>query len=270
MSGFYPDVAQLQLYLTKLDTDSPETNTSIDWIFYIITSDEHPFERPLVTRKDNDWPLCCLYQNKSKKVMRCPCKKECYHEAYQALEDDMNDCIEHDIHLPPGVNVQCLKNGWGIANTLLTNKASYHNWCRRRFRSHTVQRAKVKRSKEGWDSEEGSFCPKKLILALMWVSTATLFNVSAVRSFTMTAKSKSTELGVKTDARTSRHGLWNPGIGWSMPDWTLQSMQRMQKLEMCIVTHLVIQSSRMMPVLQSRSRLMLREALRLDAPMILW
>ena len=28
----------------------------------------------------------------------------------------------------------------------------------------------------------------------------------------MTAKSKSTELGVKTVARTSIHGLWNPGI----------------------------------------------------------
>ena len=46
----------------------------------------------------------------------------------------------------------------------------------------------------------------------MRVSTATLFNVSAVRSFKMIAKSKSTELGVKTVARTSIHGLWNPGI----------------------------------------------------------
>ena len=41
----------------------------------------------------------------------------------------------------------------------------------------------------------------KLVLALMRVSIATLFNVSAVRSFKMTAKSKSTELGVKTVAR---------------------------------------------------------------------
>ena len=38
---------------------------------------------------------------------------------------------------------------------------------------------------------------------------------------------------------------------------------------MCIITHLVIQSTKMMPVLQSRSRLILREALRLDAAMIL-
>ena len=54
---------------------------------------------------------------------------------------------------------------------------------------------------------------EKLVLALMRVSTATVFNMSAVRSFKMTAKSKSTELGVKTVARTSIHGLWNPGIG---------------------------------------------------------
>ena len=73
--------------------------------------------------------------------------------------------------------------------------------------------SKRKRTKEGWDSEQGSFCAKKLILALMRVSTTTLFNVSAVRSFKMIAKSKSTELGVKTVARTSIHELWNPGIG---------------------------------------------------------
>ena len=38
---------------------------------------------------------------------------------------------------------------------------------------------------------------------------------------------------------------------------------------MCIITHFVIQSTSMMPILQSRSRLMLREALRLDAAMSL-
>jgi hypothetical protein len=94
----------------------------------------------------------------------------------------------------------------------------------------------------------------------MRVSTATLFNVSAVRSFNMTAKSKSTELGVKTVARTSIRGLWNPGI---------HARLNTARLEMCVITHLVIQGTRMMPVLQSRSRLMLREALRLDAAMSL-
>ena len=76
--------------------------------------------------------------------------------------------------------------------------------------------------------------------AVKRVSTATLFNVSAVRSFKMIAKSKSIELWVKTVARTSIHGLWNPGIGWFMHDWTQQSMQRMRRLEMCIITYLVI------------------------------
>ena len=73
-------------------------------------SDEHPFERPLVTRKDTDWALCCLCPNKSKKDLRCPYKKECYHEAYQALEDDMNNVIEHSVPLPLGVNLQCLND----------------------------------------------------------------------------------------------------------------------------------------------------------------
>ena len=53
----------------------------------------------------------------------------------------MNNCIGHDVPLPFGVNLQCLNNGSGIANTLLTNNASYHNGCQGRFRSHIVQRA---------------------------------------------------------------------------------------------------------------------------------
>ena len=78
-------------------------------------SDENPFERPLVTRKDTGWALCCLCQNKYKKDLPCPYKKECYHEAYQALEDDIYNFIEHDVPLPLGVNLQCLNDGSGIA-----------------------------------------------------------------------------------------------------------------------------------------------------------
>ena len=124
-------------------------------------SDEHSFERPLVTREDTDRALCCLCLNKSKKDLRCLYKKECYLEAYQALEDDKNNCIEHDVPLPLGVNSQCLNDGSGIANTLLTNNASYHNGCRERFRSHFVQRTIAKRTKKGSDSEDGSISPKK-------------------------------------------------------------------------------------------------------------
>ena len=161
-------------------------------------SDEHPFERPLVTRKDTDWALCCLCQNKSKKDLQCPYKKECYHEAYQALEDDMNNCIEHGVALPLGVNLQCLNDGSGIANTLLINNASCHNGCRGRFRSHIVQRAIAKRTKEGSDSEEGSFSPKK---------PRSSFNASIDRNIVQCVccekfqYGKSTELGVKTVAR---------------------------------------------------------------------
>ena len=45
--------------------------------------------------------------------------------------------VEHDVPLPLGVNLQCLNDGSGIANTLLTNNASYHNGCRGRFRNRT-------------------------------------------------------------------------------------------------------------------------------------
>ena len=51
----------------------------------------------------------------------------------------MNNCIEYDVPLSLVVNLQCLNDGSGIANTLPTNNASYRNGCRGRFRSHIVQ-----------------------------------------------------------------------------------------------------------------------------------
>lgn len=66
-------------------------------------SDAHPFDHPFVTRKDTDWALCCLCQDKSNKDLRCPYKKECYHNAYQTLEDDLKYFVENDVPLPLGV-----------------------------------------------------------------------------------------------------------------------------------------------------------------------
>ena len=56
-----------------------------------------PFEYP--KRKDTDWTLCCLCQEKSSKELRCPYKRECYHNAYQALEDDLKNFVDNGVSL---------------------------------------------------------------------------------------------------------------------------------------------------------------------------
>lgn len=74
-------------------------------------------------RKDIDWALCCLCQGKSNKELRCPYKKECYHNAHHTLEDDLKNFVVNDAPLSLGVNFACLDNEAGIANTLLESKA---------------------------------------------------------------------------------------------------------------------------------------------------
>ena len=110
-------------------------------------SEEHPFDHPAVTRKDTDWTMCCLCQETSNsKDMRSPYKKECYHKAYNTLENDFKMFVVNAVPLPLGVTLACLDDGSGIANTLLKNNAKYHNGCRGHFRSHIVQRALGKRT----------------------------------------------------------------------------------------------------------------------------
>ena len=93
--------------------------------------------------------------------MRCPYKKECHHDAYQTLENELKKCVEHDISLPLQVSSECLDDGSGFANTLLKNEDKYHNGCRIPFRSHIVQRALDKRTRELLDSEEETMSPKQ-------------------------------------------------------------------------------------------------------------
>ena len=126
-------------------------------------SGQYPFENPtcIIARKDTDWALCCLCQVKSKKDVRCPYKKECHHDAYQTLENELKKFVEHDISLPLQVSLECLDDGSGIANTLLKNEAKYHNGCRILFRSHIVQRALDKRTRELLDSEEETISKTK-------------------------------------------------------------------------------------------------------------
>ena len=121
-------------------------------------SDIDPFEYP--KWKEIDWTLCCLCQKKSATELRCPYKKVCYHNAYQTLEDDLKNFVENDVPLLFGVNLECINDGSGIANTLLKNEAKYHHGCRGCFRSHIVQRALDKRAREESDSED-IFSPKK-------------------------------------------------------------------------------------------------------------
>ena len=54
-----------------------------------------------------------------------------------------------------------LDDGSGIINTLLKNNAKYHNGCRGHFRSHIVQRALGKRTKESFESDESTLSPKR-------------------------------------------------------------------------------------------------------------
>ena len=68
----------------------------------------------------------------------------------------------------------------------------------------------------------------------MQVLIAKTHSVSTARRFNMMVMSQSSELGVKHVASISTNGLWNPITGWLMHDLTLQLMQT---LEMCIITH---------------------------------
>ena len=126
-------------------------------------------DNPFVTRTESDWALCCLCQvDSSKKDLRCPFNKEYLHKAYETLADDLKNFAENDVPLPLEVTLECLNDGSGIANTLLKNKAKYHNRCRSLFRSCMVERELHKRGKS--ESEEETISPKKIRLSF----TATL------------------------------------------------------------------------------------------------
>ena len=82
------------------------------------------------------------------------------------------------------------------------------------------------------DSEESSFSPKKI--------SKDKFSVSAVRSFKMIVMSRNAEPMSENSATTL--GLCHPRTGLFMYCFILQSTQMMQRLEMCIIIHYVIQS----------------------------
>lgn len=120
-------------------------------------------ENPFITKTVTNWALCCLCQGQSRTDLRYPYSKECYHSAYHTLEKDLLGFVSNDIPLPLGVNPQNLDDGSGIANTLLANKASYHNGCRVLFRPAMLQREQRKRDKP--KTEEATISPKKTRLS---------------------------------------------------------------------------------------------------------
>ena len=71
---------------------------------------------PLITTETGalrDWTLCCLCQERTKKDLRCPFKKDCHHKAYQSLEDDLRSFVENDAPLPLGLNLKDVDDGSG-------------------------------------------------------------------------------------------------------------------------------------------------------------
>ncbi|KAF5293088.1 hypothetical protein FQA39_LY13698 [Lamprigera yunnana] len=71
--------------------------------------------------------------------LRCPYEKECHHKAYEVLEVDLNNFIDNEVLMPLDVNVVCLDDDSGVANTMKTNKVTYHNGCQALFRSSMLQ-----------------------------------------------------------------------------------------------------------------------------------
>ena len=114
---------------------------------------------PFLRRLRTDWELCCLCQEESRRDLRCPYNKECHHKAYGTLENDLKNFVANDVPLPLGVNLECLDDGSGIAQTLLKNKAKYHNGCRSLFRCNMMERELNKRKQE--DNKETIVSPKK-------------------------------------------------------------------------------------------------------------
>jgi len=117
-------------------------------------------ENTSVNRTITNWALCCLCQQEAGKDLRCPYSKECYYTAYDSLEADLKNFVDNDLPIPLGVNLECLDDGSGIANTLKTNKATYHNGCRSLFRSGALQRQAKKREMD--NSAIATVSPKKI------------------------------------------------------------------------------------------------------------
>ena len=122
-------------------------------VLRLISADEIHHQRcfnmnELISRSPN-WKLCCLCQEeKAGSDLRHPYTSEQFHDAYYALEHDLEQFRKNQIEIPLGVDPTSFDDGHGTAATLLQNKAIYHHNCRTQFRSHVVERALTKRKRE--------------------------------------------------------------------------------------------------------------------------
>ena len=95
-----------------------------------------------------NWDLCLLCQVNSKIPLRCPAdfqKAECV-DGYKTLAK--NNLTFHNINaLPIPINPMRIDNGDGIEETLLTNRAKYHEACRLLFNYTNLNRALDKSKK---------------------------------------------------------------------------------------------------------------------------
>ena len=114
----------------------------------------------LTVRTNTDYSKCSLCQLGScrDQGLRRPYKRKQDHGSYGDIEIAITDLVSKNIPLPFGLNTQCLNDGSGIEQTLLTNEAFFHHTCRERLR-------KLKDSDQSTKSpvdEEPALSPKKL------------------------------------------------------------------------------------------------------------
>ena len=112
-----------------------------------------------------NWDLCFLCQVNNKILLRCPAdfqKTECV-DGYKTLAK--NILTFHNINaLPIPINPKRIDNGDGIEETLLTNRAKYHEACRLLFNNTKLNRAldKSKKRKASKQEEEGRIKRKRI------------------------------------------------------------------------------------------------------------
>lgn len=118
------------------------------------------------SRKNTNWALCCFCQTEKSENVKNPYEKKCYHAAYDSIESDLKNCINKEIQLPYGLNLECLltDDEQNLSKSLLKNKATYHKNCRDKIRPEKVSRIVMKRAKyieNELESSSSPISPKK-------------------------------------------------------------------------------------------------------------
>ena len=103
------------------------------------------------SRVKGDWTLCCFCQTETSEKLQHPYEKVCYHEAYESIEEGIDNFIDNNVALPAGMAREwCLltEGENRVSKSLLSNKAVYHKACRDKVRIRVVDRQLKRRTKE--------------------------------------------------------------------------------------------------------------------------